>query len=125
MATTTRSILTGDRLTGMKRIEITAEPREQITVNLVGVEYLMTPPKGSLGLDLAKRAKELEGSGDVAAIWGEVEAWLKVAAGKKQFAKIQERLSDADDDLDIIHIIRVMEAMVEAVTDTPTSSSSD
>lgn len=112
-------------MASMKSITIDAEPREQITVNLVGKPYLLTPPKGALGLTLAERAQEAQASGDVKAIWGEVMGWLTTAVGKKQARAIQERLDDPDDDLDIIHVITVMEKVVEAVTKNPTSSSSD
>ena len=33
-----------------KRIVIEAEPRESITIDLVGVEYVVEPPKGAYGL---------------------------------------------------------------------------
>lgn len=109
----------------MKSITIDAEPREQITVHLVGKPYLLTPPKGSLGLKLAERATAANESGDVKAIWGEVMDWVTKAVGPKQAADIQSRLDDPDDDLDIIHVVTVMEKVVEAVTSNPSSSSSD
>lgn len=109
----------------MKNITIDAEPREQITVNLVGTAYLLTPPKGALGIKLAEKAKEAQESGDVGMMWDEVLGWLNTAVGKKQGRAIAERLDDADDDLDIIHVINLMEKVVEAVTTNPTSSSSD
>lgn len=108
-----------------KRIEISATPRELIAVNLVGTEYTLTPPKGALGLTLAEKAQDASASGDVRAIWGEVLNWLTMAVGKKQAKAIQARLDDADDDLDIIHVISLMEQVVEMVTGNPTTSSSD
>lgn len=109
-------------LADVKSIDIVAEPREQITVNLVGKPYLITPPKGALALGISKRVKTLneEGRGDE--VWGEVENWLRSAVGAKQFTAIQKRLDDANDDLDIKHIVALMTKVVEAVTETPTSS---
>lgn len=109
----------------MKSITIDAQPREQITVHLVGKPYLLTPPKGSLGITLAKKATAAQESGDIEAIWGEIMGWLTMAVGKTQADAIQERLDDNDDDLDLIHVIEVMEKVIEAVTEHPSSSSSD
>ncbi|QDH93086.1 hypothetical protein QDA02_gp79 [Microbacterium phage Margaery] len=109
----------------MKSITIDAEPREQVTVHLVGKPYLLTPPKGALGLTLAKRAQEAEKSQDIEMIWGEIMGWLTMAVGETQAKAIQARLDDNDDDLDLIHVITVMEKVVEAVTELPSSSSSD
>ncbi len=109
----------------MKRIEIAAQPRENITVSLVGVEYVITPPKGSLGLRLAKKAKEAENEKDNISMWDEIMGWVRAGFGAKQTKKIQERLDDPDDDLDIEHITTLMEKIIEATTDNPTSSSSD
>ncbi|UDL16226.1 hypothetical protein SEA_KOZIE_30 [Microbacterium phage Kozie] len=109
----------------MKSITIDAEPREQITVHLVGKPYLLTPPKGALGLQLAERAQAANATGDVKAIWGEVMDWVTKAVGSKQAADIQARLDDPEDDLDVIHVVTVMEKVVEAVTSNPSSSSSD
>lgn len=108
-----------------KRIEIVAKPREKITLSLVGTEYLLTPPKGALGLTLAKNAKAAQETGDIETIWAEVLNWLSLAVGKKSAAAIQKRLDDAEDDLDIEHVMAVMEQVAEATTESPTSSSSD
>lgn len=108
-----------------KRIVIEAEPVEKITVSLVGKDYLLTPPKGALGLGLARRAEEAKAAGNVEAIWGEVISWLTSAVGAKQAARIQARLDDPADLLDIIHIVNLMERVTEAVTGSPTSSPSD
>jgi hypothetical protein len=109
----------------MKAITIDAAPREQITVHLVGKPYLLTPPKAALGITLAKKATAAQASGDIDSIWGEIMGWLTMAVGQKQATDIQARLDDNDDDLDVIHVIEVMEKVIEAVTDSPSSSSSD
>lgn len=109
----------------MKSITIDAQPREQITVHLVGKPYLLTPPKGALGLTLAKRATAAQASGDMDMIWGEIMGWVTMAVGETQATAIQKRLDDNEDDLDIVHIIDLMEKVIEAVTELPSSSSSD
>lgn len=106
-----------------KRITIAAEPREPITVNLVGEEYLVDPPKGTYGIKLAQRAKEA--GEDTEANWSVVEGWVQRAFGKKQAKKVLERLMDDDDDLDIPHIMKLIEALAEAITGDPTMSSPD
>lgn len=106
-----------------KRIEIVAQPREQITVNLVGEEYLVDPPKGTYGIKLAQRAKEA--GDDTDASWALIEGWVQKAFGKKQSKKVLERLMDDDDDLDVPHIMQLIEALAETVTGDPTTSSSD
>lgn len=101
------------------RIVIDAEPREAIPVSLVGEEYLVTPPKSTLALKLAARAKEAGEDGEK--IRAELDSWVLMAFGKKQSAKIQDRLDDAEDDLDLPHIMSLMQKLAEAVTPDPTS----
>lgn len=108
-----------------KRISIQAKPREKITADLVGVEYLISPPKGAFSLALAERAQKSKAEGDSTSIWNDVQSWLKKAVGDKQTKAIQKRLDDDDDDLDIMHIVDLMEQVVEVTTDNPTSSSPD
>jgi hypothetical protein len=101
------------------RIVITADPREPIPVSLVDEEYLVTPPKSTIALALAARAKEA--GDDAAKIRTELDSWVLMAFGKKQAAKIQARLEDNEDDLDLPHIMNLMQKLAEAVTPDPTS----
>lgn len=101
------------------RIVIDAEPREAFPVSLVGVEYLVTPPKSTIALALAARAKEAGSDGEK--VREELDGWVRIAFGKKQAAKVIERLDDADDDLDLPHIMTLMQKLAEAVTPDPTS----
>lgn len=100
------------------RIVIDAEPREA-SVSLVGEEYLVTPPKSTIALALAARAKEA--GEDAAKVREELDGWVRIAFGAKQAKKVQARLDDADDDLDLPHIMTLMQRLAEAVTPDPTS----
>lgn len=106
-----------------KRIVIEAEPRESLTIDLVGVEYVIEPPKGAFALKLARQVKDLEaaGSSDVAAQWSVVEGWVTRAFGPKQSKKVLARIDDDDDDLDIVHIMTLMQKIAELATENPTS----
>lgn len=104
-----------------KAITIDAEPVEPITVRLVGKPYVLTPPKGSLGLKLARRAKEL-GDADGMAMWGEIEGWLAAAVGPKQAKAISKRLDDPEDLLDVKHVISLMQQVMKQVTQGDPSS---
>lgn len=102
-----------------KRIVIEADPREPFTVSLVGEEYLVTPPKSTIALALAARAKEAGEDGGK--VREELDGWVRLAFGKKQAAKVIDRLDDAEDDLDLPHIMELMQKLAEAVTPDPTS----
>ena len=101
------------------RIVISAEPRTAIPVSLVDEEYLVTPPKSTIALALAARAKAA--GEDAEKVREELDGWVLIAFGKKQAAKVQARLDDADDDLDLPHIMELMQKLAEAVTPDPTS----
>jgi len=101
------------------RIIIEAEPREPFPVSLVGEEYLVTPPKSTIALALAARAKAA--GEDPEKVREELDGWVLIAFGKKQAVKVQARLGDADDDLDLPHIMTLMQKLAEAVTPDPTS----
>ena len=99
------------------RIVIEAEPRTAIPVQLVDAEYLVTPPKSTIALALAKRVKDADN--DPGVVREELDSWVLAAFGKKQAAKIQTRLEDADDDLDLQHVMELMQKVAEAATADP------
>jgi hypothetical protein len=101
------------------RIVIDAEPRDPFPVSLVGQEYLVTPPKSTIALKLAERAKAA--GEDPGKVREELDGWVLLAFGKKQAAKVQARLDDAEDDLDLPHIMTLMQKLAEAATGDPTS----
>lgn len=100
------------------RIVITADPRESVPVSLVDEEYLITPPKSTIALALAARAKEA--GGDAQLIRDELDNWVRIAFGPKQSKKIQARLADAEDLLDLPHIMNLMQQLAEVGAPDPT-----
>lgn len=101
------------------RIVIDAEPRKAFPVQLVGEEYLVTPPKSTIALALARKAKEA--GDDAGVVEDELHNWVRIAFGKKQATKVIARLADGDDDLDLPHIMQLMQKLAEAATGDPTS----
>lgn len=100
-------------------INIDAEPVDLVHVNLVGKPYDIKPPKAALAMRLATEAKLF--SDDPAKMMDVLNAWIRRAFGDKA-EKIQKRLDDEDDDLDIFHIMMLMEKIIEVQTDaTPTT----
>lgn len=106
-----------------KTIEITAEPVPKMSVKLVGVDYMISPPKSSLAIKLAVQAKTV-GKDDPEKILDVLDEWLVKAFGKAGLKKVKARLDDPEDLLDTPHLMQLMEAVVEATTGDPTSSSS-
>lgn len=102
-----------------RRIVIAANPVEPITVELIGKEYIVEPPKAVLGVLMAQR---LEQAGDdVDKVFEELGGWLTAAMGEKQSKKVMERLRDPDDKLDIPHISSLMRQLTEEVAGNPTT----
>ena len=102
-----------------QRIVIAAEPRTPIPVSLVGVEYLITPPKSTIAIALAERVSAAgENPG---ALMSELRTWIELAFGKKQAPKVIARLDKADDDLDVTHVIELMTKLAEAASANPST----
>lgn len=102
-----------------KRIVIAATPREPISVELVGTEYLVTPPKSTIAIALAERVQSA--GQDISVLRKETDHWVTLAFGKKQATKVIARLDDGEDDLDIEHIMQLMQKLAEAGTPDPTT----
>lgn len=101
-------------------IEIKAEPKSAIEVELVGTVYKIQPPKAALALKLAIRAKAAAETPDL--MMASIDEWILAAFGKAGAAKIQRRLDDPADALDVTHVMQLMEAVVEeAAAPNPTS----
>lgn len=137
--------------TSPSMITVSSTAKKAIPVDLVGKNYLLTPPKGSLGLRIAKQAQELEVQTKAATAAKEritllqdagrdeeaskievpkqdptlmldlVYDWVRAAFGPKQYAAIKERLDSADDDLDFPHLMELMQAVTEYTAANPTS----
>jgi hypothetical protein len=94
-------------------IEITAEPTRSVRVKFVGVEYDVHVPKASLALRLARQAAEKNADG--VRMIDALYIWADSAFGEKA-EEIRARLDDPTDDLDIIHLTKLMEAMTEVAS---------
>jgi hypothetical protein len=102
-----------------KPIVIEAEEAQKIGVTLVGEKYTITPPKAALAMKWATEAGELEN--DPGAVMAVLSQWIMAAFGKTNGRKVIARLNDPDDQLDIVHVSKLMEAAIEQQTGNPTS----
>jgi hypothetical protein len=100
-------------------IDIQAEPRAKIPVNLVGQTYQVKPPKMSVLAVVAKAAAK--GTEDAEAMITHVATLVKLMFGKDVAPTVLARLEDEDDDLDYLHIMKCAEAVMEEQTGDPTS----
>jgi hypothetical protein len=101
----------------MPTIDIIASD-EPITVNLVGKTYLAHPPKTTLTIKLSQG---MEDSKDPEFMLSRLHEYLTLTFGAKEAGKIMKRLDDADDPLDVRHIMELMEKITEVSTATPTT----
>lgn len=101
------------------RIVVAAKPRKPIPVELVGTDYVITPPKSTIAIAIAERAKGADN--DPAALMAELNNWITIAFGKTQAKKVIARLNDANDDLDVTDVMELMQKVAEAVTPNPSS----
>ena len=125
----------------MALIEIEAEDVEPIEVRLVGVNYIINPPKTSLTMELAEsvsakkvtankdgkeltpeeKKKILEGKVKVSKkLMGALHTWIEQAFGDEAPA-IHKRLKNPKDRLDWHHVMKLMQQVSELVTGDPTT----
>lgn len=104
-----------------KRIVIAGKPREKITVDLVGKEYVVRPFKASMGMLMAKQAADA--GEDQNKMLEMIDDTVRKLFGEKQAVKIQARLQDEEDELDIPQIFELVQQLSEASTEdeTPTT----
>lgn len=105
----------------MTKMEINAEPRKPFNLTLVGEEYMVFPPKTMMSMLLAKASKSSDGGTDVGQFYEGLSHWLTAAFGRKVAPKVIKRLEDPEDDLDIDHIMQLIEKMTEGATGNPTT----
>lgn len=101
-------------------IVIDAQPVEPIDVTLVDKKYTINPPKAALAMRLAVESKIY--SDDPSKMADILGVWVKKAFGEEKAEKIQKRLDDNDDLLDITHIMALMEKVIEVQMDEDPSS---
>lgn len=100
-------------------IRITATPKKRVSVELLGIDYMIKPPKSSLLLAISSHA----GSDDTDAngVSEDFANILKLMFTPADLPKVQARLNSPDDELDLDHIFETVEKLTEAATGNPTS----
>lgn len=101
----------------MATITIPGKPRKSITVELVGTEYRVRPPKASVAIFLSQTLKD---SGDDAEKLIEgLAKWCRVLFGKETGAEVVKRLKNPADDLDITDLTDLISAVMEEAGENP------
>jgi hypothetical protein len=100
-------------------VVIVAEPKPKLLIDLVGVDYEITPPKAALAMAMAMNAKNA--GEDPYALLDAISNWIRKAFGAEQAAAVLARMEDEDDLLDLPHIMQLMTAMIEKSTGDPTT----
>ena len=106
----------------MADIVINASPSKTLSVELVGIEYMVKPPKMAV-LAVVASAASAKGSGGQQTI-KHIENLIKIMF-KNSAEKVLARLADPDDELDYQDIMNTAEKVIEANTGNPTSSPQD
>lgn len=103
----------------MATITIPGKTRKSITVELVGTEYRVRPPKASIAIFLSQALKD---SGDDAERLIEgLSKWCRVLFGKETGAEVIQRLKNPADDLDISDLTDLITAVMEDAGENPTT----
>lgn len=103
----------------MATITIPGKTRKSITVELVGTEYRVRPPKASIAIFLSQALKD---SGDDAERLIEgLSKWCHVLFGKETGAEVIQRLKNPADDLDISDLTDLITAVMEDAGENPTT----
>jgi hypothetical protein len=101
----------------MATITIPGKARKSITVELVGTEYRVRPPKAAVAIFLSQALKD---SGDDAEKLIEgLSKWCHVLFGKEAGAEVVKRLKSPSDDLDIPDLTDLISAVMEEVGENP------
>jgi hypothetical protein len=106
-----RTSRTAARGGGKGVIRITATPKKRVPVDLLGVEYMIKPPKTALLLSISSHGAGSDT--EPGAVNRDFQTILKLMFTKEDVVDIQERLNDPDDDLDLDHIFETVEAIAE------------
>mgnify|MGYP000855017720 CR=1 FL=1 len=101
----------------MANITIPGKTRKSITVDLVGTEYKVRPPKSAVAIFLSQALKD---SGDDAEKLIEgLSKWCHVLFGKETGAGVIKRLKSPSDDLDISDLTDLITAVMEEAGENP------
>jgi len=103
----------------MADINITAAPEKWFPATVVGTDYRVKAPKKALALALMMRLKN---AGENPELMGQaIDVMTAKMFGKEVAPSIKDRLNDEDDDLDIDHLMALMNALIEKVSGDPTT----
>jgi hypothetical protein len=99
------------------------DDEEPITVNLVGKQYIAHKPKSMLAIRLGERINVADFSTDnLGAVREAMGEFCVLMFGTETASDIMARLEDPDDRLDLPHIQRLVNRMVEVTTGRPPTS---
>lgn len=101
----------------MATITIPGKPRKSITVDLVGTEYKVRPPKSSVAIFLSKALKDADE--DYEKILDGMSKWCHVLFGKETGAEVVKRLKNPSDNLDISDMTDLISAVMKEAGDNP------
>ena len=103
----------------MATITIPGKLRKSITVDLVGTEYKVRPPKASVAIFLSQA---LQDSGDDAEKLIEgLSKWCHVLFGRETGTEVVKRLKNPADNLDITDLTDLITAVMEDAGENPTT----
>lgn len=101
----------------MATITIPGKTRKTLTVELVGTEYTVRPPKASVAIFLSHSLRDAEE--DAEKIMDSLSKWCHVLFGKETGAEVVKRLKSPSDDLDIPELMQLISAVMEEAGDNP------
>lgn len=101
----------------MATITIPGKTRKSITVELVGTEYKVRPPKTAVAIFLSQALKDA-GEDSEKLIDG-LSKWCLVLFGKETGAEVVKRLKSLSDDLDIPDLTALISAVMEEAGENP------
>lgn len=101
----------------MATITIPGKPRKSITVELVGTEYKVRPPKTSVAIFLSQALKDA--GEDTEKLIEGLSKWCAVLFGRETGAEVVKRLKSPADDLDIPDLTDLISAVMEEAGENP------
>lgn len=101
----------------MATITIPGKTRKSITVELVGTEYKVRPPKTAVAIFLSQALKDA--GEDAEKLIDGLAKWCHVLFGKETGAEVVKRLKSPADDLDIPDLTDLISAVMEEAGENP------
>lgn len=101
----------------MDNIEIVAQPQKSLPVTLLGVDYTVRAPKKVGALALMMRLKNAGINPELMS--DTINSLVKKMFGAEVAPAVMARLEDEEDDLDIDHLMMLMNALIERVSGDP------